>query len=190
MVGQGWDWNLVSAMVTASCFWVMNGDKCGQIHTHFSHQDWVCLNWFKHFTAAWPFQCLIIHIINGHTMLRLEYITYTHHCTLTFEWCMKTITFPRSTHLLFTPRSCVFVPIQAIDHSLTLPMSHHEHNEWLDKVEIEIWCLLWSPQAVFESWMGTNVARSTPTFHTKIECVWTDSSISQQLDPSNVSSYI
>ena len=93
-----------------------------------------------------------------------------------------------SKSLLFTPRSSVFVPIQAIDSSLTLPMSHHKYNEWLDKVEIGIWCLQWSPQAVFESWVGTNVARSTPTFHTKIECVWTDSSNWQQLDPSNVSS--
>ena len=77
-----------------------------------------------------------------------------------------------SSSLLFTPRSSVLVPIQAIDCSLTLPMSHHEYNEWLDKVEIEIWCLLWSQQADFESWAGINVARSTPTFHTKIECAW------------------
>ena len=29
-----------------------------------SHQDWVCLDWFKNFTASQPFQCLIISIMN------------------------------------------------------------------------------------------------------------------------------
>ena len=30
-------------------------------------------------------------IMNGHTRLRLEFISYTHHCTLTFESFMVTI---------------------------------------------------------------------------------------------------
>ena len=39
------------------------------------------------------------------------------------------------TPILFTPRSCVFGPIQAIHCSLTLPMSHHRYNQWSCKVE-------------------------------------------------------
>ena len=81
-------------------------------------------------------------------------------------------------HPLFTPGSSAFGLVQAIDSSLTLPMSHHKHDEWLDKVELVFLNLKWSPQAVFESQVGTNVARSTPTFHTNIECVWTNSAIS------------
>ena len=54
----------------------------------------------------------------------------------------------------------MFVPIQAIDISLTLPMSHNKYDEWLDKDGIGIHGLKWSPQPVFESWVGTNVARS------------------------------
>ena len=92
-----------------------------------------------------------------------------------------------SPPLHFTPRSSVFVPIQALDSSSTLPISHYWYNEWLTKVEIGIQSLKWSPQPDFESWVGTSVARSTLTFQTKMECVWTDSSNSQQLDPPNVS---
>ena len=76
-----------------------------------------------------------------------------------------------STPLLFTPRSCVIVPIQAIDSSLTLPMSHHMYNEWLDRVEIGIWSPEWSPEAVFESSVGTNVAINHHPLYAKIECV-------------------
>ena len=48
-----------------------------------------------------------------------------------------------STPLLFAPRSSLFGVIHAIDSSQTRPMSHHKHIEWLDKVEIGIWCLQW-----------------------------------------------
>ena len=41
---------------------------------------------------------------------------------------------------------------------------------------------------IFESWVGTNLAWwPIPTFHTKMECVWIESSYSQLLDPSNMS---
>eukprot|EP00956_Cyclotella_meneghiniana_P032384 scaffold88896_cov73-Cyclotella_meneghiniana.AAC.1 len=40
------------------------------------------------------------------------------------------------TPLRFTPRLSVFVPVQAIHISLTLPMSHHMDDEWFDMVEI------------------------------------------------------
>ena len=36
------------------------------------HKDWVCLDWFKQFIAAWLYQLLIISIINGLTRLKLE----------------------------------------------------------------------------------------------------------------------
>ena len=94
--------------------------------------------------------------------------------------------------LLFTPRSSVLGMIQAIDSILTLPMSYHKYNEWLHKVEIGIHCLKWSPQPVFESWVTTYMwIDPHPLFtpSTKIECVQTDSSISQQIDPSNISLY-
>ena len=62
------------------------------MHIQFLYQDRVCLDWFKHFTAAWPFQCLIIGITNGNTRLRLKYISVAHHHTPTFESsCMVTI---------------------------------------------------------------------------------------------------
>ena len=62
------------------------------------------------------------------------------------------------TSTFYTKIEGVYGLIQAIHHSWTLPMSHHWYNEWLDKVEIGIWCLQWSPQRVFESWVGTNLA--------------------------------
>eukprot|EP00956_Cyclotella_meneghiniana_P033255 scaffold94778_cov60-Cyclotella_meneghiniana.AAC.1 len=38
------------------------------------HPDCVCLDCHKHFTAAGPFQCLIMSMMNGKTRLRLEFI--------------------------------------------------------------------------------------------------------------------
>ena len=35
--------------------------------------------------------------------------------------------------------------IQAIHSSKTLPMCHHEYDEWLDSQQIRIHCLNWSP---------------------------------------------
>ena len=51
---------------------------------------------------------------------------------------------------IFTPRLSMFGLIQAIHMSLTLPMSHHWYNEWLDKVEIGMWSIKLSPQPMFE----------------------------------------
>ena len=48
-------------------------------------------------------------------------------------------------------------------------MSCHWYNEGIDKVVIGIWCLQWSPQTIFESWVGTNLAWPIPTFHLKEE---------------------
>ena len=67
-------------------------------------------------------------------------------------------------------------------------MSNHEYNEWFDKVNIGMWSINWSPQCIFLSQVGKKLAWPTTTFHTEIEWVWTDSSNSHQLDPSNASS--
>eukprot|EP00956_Cyclotella_meneghiniana_P003003 scaffold3684_cov64-Cyclotella_meneghiniana.AAC.2 len=61
---------------------------------HFSHQDCVCLDCYKHFTAAGPFQCLIMSIMNGETGLRLEFIVLNCHCRMNFESRMGTILAP------------------------------------------------------------------------------------------------
>ena len=67
-------------------------------------------------------------------------------------------------HPLLTPRSSVFVPIQAINSSLTLPMSHHECNEWLDNVEIGILRLKLLQQAVLGHEWGQMWLDSHPLF--------------------------
>ena len=51
----------------------------------FTPRSSVSLHWFKHFTAAWPFQYLIMSMINGHMRLRLEFILCNHHHTLTHK---------------------------------------------------------------------------------------------------------
>ena len=33
----------------------------------------------------------------------------------------------------------------------TLPVAHFKYDEWLEKVQIGIWALKWSPLRVFES---------------------------------------
>ena len=149
MVGQGWDWNVVYKMVTTTSFQVMGGENDGLACTYLSHQDWVSLDPFNEITSAWPFQCLIICIMNGWTRLRLEFIIHNHHHTLTFE--SQVVTISGSCPLCFTPRLSEFGLIQAIHISLTLPMSHYKYNEWLDKVEIGINCPQPSPTLTFES---------------------------------------
>eukprot|EP00956_Cyclotella_meneghiniana_P009391 scaffold12971_cov68-Cyclotella_meneghiniana.AAC.16 len=58
-------------------------------------------------------------------------------------------------------------------HSMsTLPTSHYKYDEWLEKVEkveIGIWALKWSPQHDFQSWSGSKFAWPLSTFHTKTE---------------------
>ena len=107
------------------------------INIHLSNQDQVSLDRFKQFTAAWPFQCVILSMINGCTRLKLEFTLHNHHHTLTFESRMVTILIPHPL-ILFTPWSSVFRVTQAIYSSLTLPMSHHWYDIWLDEIEIGI----------------------------------------------------
>ena len=44
-------------------------------------------------------------------------------------------------HPLFTSRTSVFGPVEALHGSLTLPMSHYKYDKWLDMVEIGIHCV-------------------------------------------------
>ena len=60
--------------------------------------------------------------------------------------------------LRFTPRWSMFGVIEEFHSILTLPMSHHRYNEWLEKVEIGICALWWSPQRVFQSLVGSKLA--------------------------------
>ena len=92
-----------------------------------------------------------------------------------------------SGSLRFTPSLSVYRLTQPFHISLTLPISHYKYNEWLYKVEIGVWALKWSPQPVFWSWRGANLAWPKPTFRTQIECVLTDSGNSQHLNPFNLS---
>ena len=174
-----------SRMATTTHFYVMSGYKFGLAHTHFSQPDWVSSDWFRQFTASQPFQSFTISILNGKTRLRLEFILSNHHHIPTFESRAVKISALRSLH--FTPRLSKYRLIEPFHISLTLPISHYKYNEWLDKVEIGVWALKWSPQPVFWSWVGTNLAWPKPTFCTQIECVLTDSGNSQHLYLSNLS---
>ena len=85
MVGEGGDCCVGSKMVTTTCFSVTGGVKVGLALVHFSHQDWVSLDWFGQFTASQPFQCLIVSMMNGFARLRFEFNMYNNHYTLAFE---------------------------------------------------------------------------------------------------------
>ena len=54
-------------------FWVMGGDNFSVWvwGPYVSHQDGVCLDWLKDFTASQPFQLLIMSIMNGWRRWRL-----------------------------------------------------------------------------------------------------------------------
>eukprot|EP00956_Cyclotella_meneghiniana_P027199 scaffold60476_cov118-Cyclotella_meneghiniana.AAC.1 len=75
-------------------------------------------------------------------------------------------------------------------HQLDPSNAHHMYNEWLDKVKIGIHHPQPSPHPDFRVTGGDNFVFLPLMFHTKIERVWTDSSNSHQLDPSNVSLYV
>ena len=188
MVGEGGDWHMGSKMVASTCFSVKSGSKLALALGHFSHQDLVSLDWFRQFTASQHCQCLIVSIMNGFASLRFEFIIHNHHHTPAFESWVVTIS-ASGTYVSHLRRS-MFGLIKEFHTNLTLPTSHHKYNEWLEKVEIGIWALKWSSQHVFQSRVGTNLAWPSSTFHIKIEWVWTDSSNSHQLNPSNVSLWV
>eukprot|EP00956_Cyclotella_meneghiniana_P008363 scaffold11244_cov75-Cyclotella_meneghiniana.AAC.1 len=63
-----------------------------------------------------------------------------------------------SSTLRFTPRWSMFGLIQEVHNISTLPTPHYKYDEWLEKVEIGIWALKWSPQRVFQSRVGSQLA--------------------------------
>ena len=188
MVGEGWDWCMCSIMVTTTRVSVVGGVKVDLAFVYFSHQDWVSCNWLGKLTASQPSHSLTISIMNGFASLRFELIIHNHHNTPAFESWVVTIS-ASGTYVSHLRRS-MFGLIKEFHTNLTLPTSHHKYNEWLEKVEIGIWALKWSSQHVFQSRVGTNLAWPSSTFHIKIEWVWTDSSNSHQLNPSNVSLWV
>ena len=103
---------------------------------YYSPQYQVCLCQFKHLTAAWHFQCLIMSIMNGYTRLRLGFIVCNghHNLILSHELAQMWL----DPHPLFTPRLSLFGLIQASCSFLTLPVSHYEYSDWSYKVEIGI----------------------------------------------------
>ena len=100
-------------------------------------------------------------MMNGCARLRFEFIKYNHHHTLTPGSWVETISVEGP--YVSIKIVCFLIVIQAIHSSLTLPKSHYEYNEWLEKVEIVMWALKWSPQCVFELWLGLAcIPLSTP----------------------------
>ena len=152
MVGEGGDWYMGSEMVTTSVFESLLGSKLAWRVFHFWDQDWVTLDWFRQFTASQPLQCVIVSIMNGCASWRFGFIKYNHHHTVTFGSWAETISVEGP--YCFTLRLCVFKLIQQFHSSLTLPMSHYKYNEWLEKVEIGIWALKWSPQVFLSRCWG------------------------------------
>ena len=173
-------------MVTTTCFLVTDGVKVGWTLVHFSHQDWVSVNWFGRFPASQPFQCLVVSIMNGCASLRFEFIIHNRHHTPAFElWVVTILAFKCPT--FHTKMEYVWILSPEVHSIPTLPTSHCKYNEWLEKVEIGTWALKWSPQRVFWSRVGSKLAGPLSTFHIKIEWVWTDLGDSQHLNPFNVS---
>ena len=137
---------------------------------NFLHRDQVCLDLFKHYTAAWwPFQCLIISMMYGYTRLRLKFIVYKynhHHHTLTFEsqvWRQFQIqapTFCTNIKCVWTDSSNL--PIQCLIIKML-------NDKCLDKVGTRIHCLNWSqPTDLRVSEVWTHLAWHIHAFHTII----------------------
>ena len=76
--------------------------------------------------------------------------------------------------ICFTSRWSIFGLFLEFHSISALPTSHYKYNEWLEKVEIGIWALKWSPQLVFQSCVGSKLAWPLSAIHTKIAWVWTD----------------
>ena len=137
MAGEGGDWYMGSKMVTTTCFLVTDGVKVGWALVHFSHQDWVSVDWFGQFTACQPFQCIIVSIMNGFASLRFEFIIHNRHHTPTFElWVGRGFWLKCPT--FHTKMEHVWILIQEVHSIPTLPTSHCKYNEWLEKVETGI----------------------------------------------------
>ena len=151
---------------------------------------WVSLNWLGQFTASQPQHVSLWVYKYNEWMCKLEiWIHYPQPSPHPGFWVVGGDNFGSST-LRFTPRWNMFGLNQEFHSISTLPASHYKYNEWLEKVEIGIWALKWSPQLVFQSWVGSKLAWPLSTFHTKVEWVWTDWGNSQHLNPINASLYV
>eukprot|EP00956_Cyclotella_meneghiniana_P026271 scaffold56354_cov25-Cyclotella_meneghiniana.AAC.1 len=55
-----------------------------------------------------------------------------------------------------------------ISQHLNPSTSHCKYDEWLEKVEIGVWAIKWSPQCVFEMRVGSKLAYLFSTVDTDI----------------------
>ena len=173
-------------MVATTCFLVLSGYKFGLAQTHFSHPDWVCTDWFRQFTASQPFQSFHHEYVEWLDMVEIgihppqpsPHPNFLVEGGAIFRWGG-----PHVSHQVwaYTDLFSKFII------SSTHPISHYKYNEWLDKVEIDVWALKWSPPCVFQSRVGSKLAYLFSTFDTKIQWVLTDWGNSQHLNPSNIS---
>ena len=87
----------------------------------------------------------------------------------------------------FHTKIVCFGLIQESQCILTLPMSQYKYNEWLEEVEIVVWALKWSPHACFSHDWAQIWLDPFSLFQTEVECLSTNLSPSQHLNPSNLS---
>ena len=147
MVLQAWDLNSSSANhhhALAFESWVVT--ISARAH-YVSHQDGLCLDWFKNFTASQPFQLPIICIMNGWRRWRLVHGLKNGHHNVFFShgWGQSWLV----PCPLFTPRLSEFGLIGAVHSISTLSMSHWMYSEWFCK--LEIW--IHHPQAITTHWL-------------------------------------
>eukprot|EP00956_Cyclotella_meneghiniana_P009392 scaffold12971_cov68-Cyclotella_meneghiniana.AAC.17 len=105
------------------------------------------------------------------TELIFEFAIHNHHYTLAFESWVTTISAP----VPHVPHQDEAFFISFKNFTASQPFQHliiSMMNEWLEKVEIGIWALKWSPQHDFQSWSGSKFAWPLSTFHTKTELIF------------------
>ena len=136
-----------------------------------SHQDGVCLDWFKGFTASQPFQCLIISIMNGWRRLRLVYVLYEGRTATCFPVTGGVKVGMALVHH-FSHQDWVsldwFGQITASQpfHSLTISIM----NDYFARLRFEFIIHNQPHTPIFESWVVTISVYEyeAPTFHTKM----------------------
>ena len=151
-----------------------------------SQQVWACRDWISHFISAQPIQSLIISIMNGYTWFRLVYGLWNgHRKTIFWSWVGTNLAW---TICSFAPKLSVYWLIQAIHSISTLPI----FSPWVCCMIRHGWDWNSSPTTITTPQLlsrvgGEKFGYNAPAFRTKFECVQTDSAISYQLNPSNLS---